>query len=99
MTNYIQEYKTILYASKKACYVRIIDDGERIEIDDLFVNEEFQNKGIGTYTLLKIIKENKQKIICLYVFIKNVGAVRLYKRLGIKVKSIIKETRYLMEYK
>lgn len=99
VTNYIQEYKTILYASKKAGYVRIIDEGERIEIDDLFVNEEFQNKGIGTYTLLKIIKENKQKPICLYVFIKNVGAVRLYKRLGFKVKSIIKETRYLMEYK
>ena len=99
VTNYIQEYKTILYESKKAGYVRIIDNGESVEIDDLYIFDEFQNKGIGTYILLEIIKDNSGKPIFLYTFIKNERAVKLYQKLGFKVKENIKDSRYIMEYK
>ena len=99
VTNYIQEYKTILYESKKAGYVRIVDHGENVEIDDLYILDEFQNKGIGTYILLKIIKDNSGRPIYLYSFIKNERAVKLYQKLGFIIKETIRDSRYIMEYK
>lgn len=43
------------------------------------------------------MKENKTPY--LYVFIRNEGAVRLYRRLGFAVVQEIPNSRYIMEYR
>ena len=35
--------------------------------------------------------------IFLYVFMRNTGAVRLYERMGFRVREKVGETRYIME--
>ena len=77
------------------------DEGDRLEIDDLYLAPAFQGKGIGTVVLRQIVaqamKENKTPY--LYVFIRNEGAVRLYRRLGFAVVQEIPNSRYIMEYR
>ena len=55
----------------------------------------------GTVVLRQIVaqamKENKTPY--LYVFIRNEGAVRLYRRLGFAVVQEIPNSRYIMEYR
>ena len=74
--------------------VGVIDYEDGKMIDEIFILEEYRNKGIGTDIINNIlIKYNK---VYLWVYIDNVRAVNLYKRLGFEV---IEETdkRYLME--
>lgn len=69
------------------------DDG--ILLDELFLEEEYRNKGIGTDIIKNILEGNN--IVYLWVYKKNEKAVSLYKKLGFK---IIEETesRYYMKY-
>lgn len=66
-----------------------------IIIDELYIEEKYRNNGIGTVLINNVISNNN--IVYLWVYKLNVKAIRLYKRLGIK---IIKETedRYCMKY-
>ncbi len=70
------------------------DDG--VLIDELFLEEKYRNKGIGTNIINKVLKNNN--IVYLWVYKDNIKAVSLYKRIGFK---IIEETesRYYMQYK
>ena len=69
------------------------DDGKLL--DELYIEENYRNKGIGSDIIKNIIKEND--IIYLWVYKKNVKAISLYKRLGF---NVIEETqfRYHMKY-
>ena len=69
------------------------EDGK--EIAELYLEEEYRSKGIGTDIITNIIKENNN--IYLWVYKKNKKAISLYKRLGF---IIIDETtsRYHMKY-
>ena len=64
-------------------------------LDEIYLEKEFRNKGIGTDIIRKIIENNES--VYLWVYKENIKAVLLYKRLGFK---IIDETefRYYMEY-
>lgn len=60
-------------------------------IYDLFVEEKYRGKGIGTKLIKKFIlwlKANKIKLIELDVSPKNKTAIKLYERLGFKESSI-----------
>ena len=69
------------------------EDGK--EIAELYLEEEYRNKGIGTKIINNIIKEND--ILYLWVYKLNKKAISLYKRLGFKTIDET-STRYLMKY-
>ena len=64
-------------------------------LDEIFLDENYRNKGIGSSIISKIFKTNN--IVYLWVYKENINAIRLYKKFGFK---IIEETeiRYYMKY-
>ena len=64
-------------------------------LDEIYLEKEFRNKGIGTDIIRKIIENNKN--IYLWVYKKNKKAVLLYKRLGFIIEEET-ESRYYMNY-
>ena len=69
------------------------DDG--ILLDEIYLEDEYRHKGIGTNIIKNILNNND--IIYLWVYKENIGAIKLYKKLGFKT---IDETdsRYYMKY-
>ena len=75
---YIYEDTSIAYLDYSLIY-------DRIEIDDLFVNEDYRNKKIGTKLmsyLISIAIEEKVQNITLEVKMTNTVAIKLYKNFG-----------------
>ena len=95
--NKIDEYViTSLNETFKDYYNIIIDDKiigsvciKELEnaklLDEIYLEKEFRNKGIGTDIIRKIIENNKN--IYLWVYKKNKKAVLLYKRLGFTIEE------------
>ena len=92
----IGEYRRILCDGVPAGWIRASDEGKQLELDDLFVLPPFQNRGIGTAVLQKYLAES-EKPIFFYAFSRNSGALRLYERLGFRVRERVGETRLIME--
>lgn len=69
------------------------DDGKLL--DEIYLEEEYRNKGIGTDIIKDILNNND--IIYLWVYKENEKAISLYRKLGF---NIIEETesRYYMKY-
>ena len=69
------------------------DDGKLL--DEIYLEEEYRNKGIGTNIIKEVISNND--IIYLWVYKENIQAISLYKKLGF---NVIEETesRYYMKY-
>ena len=61
----------------------------RVEINDIEVEEQYRNMGIGT-ELLNKLTEIVQKSISLEVRINNYNAIKLYKKFGFQEKAIRK---------
>jgi ribosomal protein S18 acetylase RimI-like enzyme len=97
----IKNYQCIYFKGIKAGYYCLYDSGEKMELDDLYVFDEFQRKGIGTEILkhTNSIAKEKGKDIFLYVFVKNEDAIKLYLRNGYKIVKNINDSRYIMEIK
>ena len=64
-------------------------------LDEIYLEKEFRNKGIGTDIIRIIIENNKN--VYLWVYKANVQAVLLYKRLGFTIEEET-ELRYYMYY-
>lgn len=62
---------------------------ERVEINNIEVEEQYRNMGIGT-ELLKKLTELVQKSISLEVRINNYNAIKLYKKFNFQEKTIRK---------
>lgn len=62
-------------------------------LDEIYLEKEFRNKGIGTDIIRIIIENNKN--VYLWVYKANVQAVLLYKRLGFTIEEET-ELRYYM---
>ncbi|MCI6700705.1 MAG: GNAT family N-acetyltransferase [Solobacterium sp.] len=93
----INEYASVYLDDKKCGYYHFCRNEEGIlEIDDLYIFKEYQNKGIGTYVINNILITINEPVM-LYVFIGNEKAVSLYKRLGFRIIRNIKVSRYIME--
>lgn len=91
----IGSYTRIYADGHHAGFYRFIPNGEKMELDDLYIFSEFQNRGIGTRILEKCCSETSRPVM-LYVFSRNTGAWKLYQRMGFKIREIIKNTRYIM---
>lgn len=91
----LKDYFNIIVDDKIIGSVCIKDLENAKLLDEIYLEKEFRNKGIGTDIIRKIIENNES--VYLWVYKENIKAVLLYKRLGFK---IIDETefRYYMEY-
>lgn len=91
----IDYYKIIVVNNKKVgcCLLKEKDDG--IILEEIYLDEEYRNKGIGTDIIKNILQNNS--IVYLWVYKENARAVSLYKKLGF---NVIEETdvRYYMKY-
>lgn len=90
----INNYQMILINNKiiGAVSINNIDDG--ILLDEIFIEKDFRNKGIGSNIIKKII-ENYDTVY-LWVFKLNYKAINLYKKMGFKIVQET-ETRYYMK--
>ncbi|MFD3157901.1 GNAT family N-acetyltransferase [Haloimpatiens sp. FM7330] len=97
----IDSYQCIYFERIKVGYYYLHNKGEQLELDDFFIFDEFQRRGIGTEILkyAASIAKKQNKDIFLYVFIKNQGAVNLYLRNGYQITENIHNSRYLMSLK
>ncbi len=92
----IGEYQRVLMDGDLAGYVHFHPDGERMELDDLYILPEYRGRGIGTAVVEKCCAK-MEKPVYLYVFRRNEGAVRLYRRLGFEIVQEVGSSRYIMQ--
>lgn len=92
----INEYKNIIYNKKiiGSILIRKIDDG--LLLDEIFIEKEYRNKGIGS-SIIKDYVLNNDYNIYLWVYKDNIKAFNLYKNLGFKIKEET-DSRYYMEF-
>ena len=83
----LTQYKSVWYQGRKAGYFLLRETKGLLELEDLFVLEDFQGRGIGTEILRHCIETGCDKglPLCLFVFIRNEGAIRLYKRMDFRI--------------
>ena len=88
-------YYNIVVNNKVVGYLLLTNNDNGKLLDELYLEEEYRNKGIGT----KIIKDilNKSNIVYLWVYKLNTKAISLYKRLDFQIIEETK-TRYYMKY-
>lgn len=63
-------------------------------LDEIYIEEEYRNKGIGTDIIKNIIREND--MVYLWVYKENKQAISLYKRLGFYIIDE-NDSRYYMK--
>ena len=90
----IGEYTRVLADGEVAAFYRFVPDGERMELDDLYVLPAFRNKGIGTAILRRCVAQGS--LIYFYVFTKNSRAIALYEREGFCKTEDVSPTRIIM---
>ena len=91
----VKDYFNIIIDDKIIGSICIKDLENAKLLDEIYLEKEFRNKGIGT-DIIKIIIENNKNIY-LWVYKENKRAVELYKRLGFTIEEET-ESRYYMNY-
>lgn len=92
-----KDYYNIVIDDKIIGSIMVKDIQEGKLIDEIYIEKEFRNNGIGTDIIMKVVKESDNKNIYLWVYKENTKAVLLYRRLGFKIIDET-ESRYYMEY-
>ena len=90
----IDEYTRVLCDGAAAAYYRFAPDGERMELDDLYVLPEYRGRGVGTAVLRRCLAQGKP--VYLYVFTGNTRALALYEREGFRKVEDVSPTRCIM---
>ena len=90
----IGEYTRVLMDGEVAAFFRFVPDGERMELDDLYVLPAFRDRGIGTAVLRRCVAEGRP--VYFYVFMKNTRAIDLYEREGFRKVEDVSPTRMIM---
>ncbi len=90
----IDEYTRVLWDGQTVAFYRFVPDGERMELDDLYVLPAWRNRGVGTAILRRGLALGKP--IYFYVFTGNTRAVALYEREGFRKTEDVSPTRCIM---
>ena len=91
----INDYCNIIIDDKSVGCVLLTNKDDGKLLDEIYLEEEYRNKGIGTDIIKDILNNNN--IVYLWVYKENEKAISLYRKLGF---NIIEETesRYYMKY-
>ena len=91
----IIDYYNILVDNKIVGWLLLTNKDDGKLLDEIYLEEEYRNKGIGTDIIKDILNNND--IVYLWVYKENEKAISLYRKLGF---NIIEETesRYYMKY-
>lgn len=92
----IELYKVIIVDGEIVGSLLVEDKDDGVILDEIYLEEDYRNKGIGTKIIKQVLLGNK--IVYLWVYQKNKKAIKLYKSLGFKVIQET-ESRYYMRYK
>ncbi len=90
-----EDYYNIIIYDKIIGSILLKDMPQGKLIDEIYIEKEFRNNGIGTDIIRKMLENNRN--IYLWVYKENKKAISLYNRLGF---IIVDETdsRYYMKY-
>ena len=90
-----KDYYNIIIDDKIIGSILLKDMPQGKLIDEIYIEKEFRNNGIGTDIIRKMLENNRN--IYLWVYKENEKAISLYNRLGF---IIVDETdsRYYMKY-
>ena len=90
-----EDYYNIIIDDKIIGSILLKDMPQGKLLDEIYLEKEFRNTGIGTDIIRKMLKKNRN--IYLWVYKENKKAISLYNRLGF---IIVDETdsRYYMKY-
>ena len=91
----INDYFNIVVDNKTIGCVLLADKDDGKILDEIYLEEEYRNKGIGSDIIKNIQKNNN--ILYLWVYKDNKKALSLYKRLMFNI-ILETETRYYMKY-
>ncbi|MCI8351023.1 MAG: GNAT family N-acetyltransferase [Oscillospiraceae bacterium] len=94
----ISEYRRILWDGQHVGYLHFAPSQGQMELDDFYIFPEFQHRGIGS-AVLRLLREETELPIFLYVFLENEGALRLYHRLGFREVQRVDGTRCIMTWR
>ena len=91
----INDYSNIIVDNKIVDCLLLINKDDGKLLDEIYLEEEYRNKGIGTEIINDILNNND--VVYLWVYKENEKAISLYKKLGF---NVIEETesRYCMKY-
>lgn len=91
----LENYKIIFNDNNEIGCLLITNNDDSISLDEIYLEKDYRNKGIGTKIIKKLISENKS--VCLWVYKLNEKAISLYKKLGFEIIDET-ENRYYMKY-
>lgn len=91
----ITDYKIIMCNKNKVGCLLVAKKDDGVILDEIYLEEEYRNKGIGTDIIKNILKINP--IVNLWVYKKNIKAISLYKKMKFKIINKT-ENRYYMKY-
>lgn len=83
--NQLSTYQLIMVEKHIVGALRVIDYEDGVLVDEIFIEKEFRNKGIGTSIFKNILKENNA--VYLWVYKTNTIAGKMYQNLGFKTIS------------
>ncbi len=95
----ISEYFAVFMSTEKVGYFHLCEGEEdSLEIDDLYIFDEYQGRGFGNEIVRYCISESERmnKPLMLYVFTENARAVSLYEKHGFQVFKTVSPTRSIL---
>ena len=91
----MKNYEIIIINNQKVGCLLLEKYKDGILLNEIYLDKNYRNKGIGTSILANILNNNSK--VYLWVYKENIPALNLYKKLGFKMKETT-ETRYFMQY-
>lgn len=79
----IVNYQLIIIENKIVGCLLVEKEKDKVLLNEIFLEENYRHKGIGTNIIKNIIKE--YDTLFLWVYKENINAISLYKKLGFKI--------------